>query len=300
VTAEPRTTEQTIRDRIHGYITALMVDGGANVAACERAMDEAIDGALADLRAELADTRLGSERQAARAAMAEAENTRLRAELAAAREAERTMHEMKERHAGDADYLLRQRNAAFAKGEEYRAKWEAGERCLTDTREALKRVAVHVAIRKAERHKGEITGDDCPLCRRDQHELDLIGAALAASPASPAEAPPEYKDRPLTHDFYFDPGREEWVYKWSDQRRVLRPKGCVCQSSWPASMRCDYCAEVAAEAPQAEPASEPQVVPPILASCFQHGAHLGDECPLCRLRREAASTAEPDTREEAP
>lgn len=31
-----------------------------------------------------------------------------------------------------------------------------------------------------------------------------------------------YRERPIEEDFYLDP-RGEWVYRWSDERRVLKP-----------------------------------------------------------------------------
>lgn len=90
VTADPRTPEQTIRE-VAAWAVLEMRDrfdlgrgDSRSLDALEEALAAEPSPELADLRAELADTRLGSERQAARAAMAEAENTRLQAELAKA------------------------------------------------------------------------------------------------------------------------------------------------------------------------------------------------------------------------
>lgn len=50
-----RTDIQIVRDRINGYITALMVDDGKHVASCEQAMDDALN-ALAARITELEET----------------------------------------------------------------------------------------------------------------------------------------------------------------------------------------------------------------------------------------------------
>ena len=41
-----------------------------------------------------------------------------------------------------------------------------------------------------------------------------------AGPDTPADS--HYRERPIEEDFYLDP-RGEWVYRWSDERRVLKP-----------------------------------------------------------------------------
>lgn len=51
---------------------------------------------------------------------------------------------------------------------------------------------------------------------------ELIRRLREALARSDTPADSHYRERPIEEDFYLDP-RGEWVYRWSDERRVLKP-----------------------------------------------------------------------------